>query len=367
MTQLRNPTRRFLADGRPIFYFDDAPNHRVRAAVDRRELPSVTHDSEMRFDVLSGEWITIASHRQSRTHLPSAAECPLCPTTPSGVPTEVPEPDYDVVVFENRFPSFGSHDRAMVHGNRFDTPDRAAQGRCEVMCFSSDHVASVAELPTDRMNTIVEAWISRTEALAADPSVEQIFCFENRGEEIGVTLAHPHGQIYAYPYVTPRTTTMLMQADRYRRRTGRSLLADVAAYERRDGSRLVLTGEHWSAYVPEAARWPVEIHLVPHRDVADLPSLTGPERSELAIVYRELLRRLDVFYPGTSRVPYIAAWHQAPLRRDRHLSRLHLQLLSTLRAPGKLKYLAGSESAMGAWISDTVPEAVAARLRELAS
>ncbi|TSD49754.1 galactose-1-phosphate uridylyltransferase [Rhodococcus sp. KBS0724] len=366
MTPGAGPTRRTLADGRRIFYFDDAGTTRPRTAHDLRELPSATIESQMRCDVLTGEWITMASHRMTRTHLPTAAQCPLCPTTRPGAPTEIPETNYDVVVFENRFPSFAPERGELLPANRFGPDDRAAAGHCEVMCFSSNHTTSVGELPPERLRTIVGAWISRTEELSADPSVEQVFCFENRGEEIGVTLSHPHGQIYAYPYVTPRTQVMLRQADKHFQSTGRSLLADVLAFERQDGARVVYSGEHWSAYVPTAARWPIEIHLAPHRDIPDLPSLNTEEREELAHVYQDLLRRIDGFYPGVDHVPYIAAWHQAPIRIDRHLGRLHLQLFSILRAPGKLKYLAGSESAMGAWISDTVPEAVATRLRELA-
>lgn len=366
MTTTPGPTRRTLADGRHIFYFDDAGTTYTRTARDLRELPSAANKSQMRFDVLTGEWITMASHRMTRTHLPAAEQCPLCPTTRDGAPTEIPETNYDVAVFENRFPSFAAEPGEVLPTNHFGPDYRRAVGHCEVMCFSSDHTASVGELPAERLRTIVGAWISRTEELSTDPSVEQVFCFENRGEEIGVTLTHPHGQIYAYPYVTPRTQAMLTQADKHFQRTGRSLLADVLAFERQDGARVVYSGERWSAYVPAAARWPIEIHLAPHRDVPDLPSLNTEEREELAKVYQDLLRRIDGFYPGVHRVPYIAAWHQTPIRIDRHLGRLHLQLFSILRAPGKLKYLAGSESAMGAWISDTAPEAIATRLRELA-
>lgn len=365
MKSERNPTRRSLADGRQIFYFDDAGRTRDHTARDTRELPTLDHSSRMRYDVLTGEWITVASHRMTRTHLPSTAECPLCPTNETRTPTEIPDANYDVAVFENRFPSFASAPQDGAPNTGDGPGDRPALGHCEVMCFSSDHTASVAELPLERMRTIVGAWISRTEELSADPVVEQVFCFENRGEEIGVTLTHPHGQIYAYPYVTPRTRSMLTQADKHFERTGRSLLADVLASEREDGTRLIYDGDHWSAYVPIAARWPIEIHLAPHRDIPDLPSLNDEEREELAVVYQDLLRRVDRFYPGIDRVPYIAAWHQAPVRIDRPLSRLHLQLFSILRAPGKLKYLAGSESAMGAWVNDAIPEAVAARLREL--
>jgi UDPglucose--hexose-1-phosphate uridylyltransferase len=248
---------------------------------------------------------------------------------------------------------------------------RPAAGRCEVVCFSAEHNASLADLPPHRVRTIIEAWADRTAALSAMPGIEQVFCFENRGREIGVTLPHPHGQIYAFPFVTPHTQLMLRQAADHRARTGRNLLRDVLDAERRAARRIVSESEHWTAYVPAAARWPVEVHLAPNRDVLDLPALTEAERDDLAHVYPELLRRLDRFFvdPGTGAaipLPYIAGWHQAVVGEGRDLGRLHLQVFSVLRAPNKLKYLAGVESGMGAWISDTMPESIADRLREVA-
>ena len=132
---------------------------------------------------------------------------------------------------------------------------------------------------------------------------------------------------------------------------------------------MVIRGAAWTAYVPYAARWPVEVHLVPNRDVPDLVALDSAERDELAEVYLDLLGRLDRYYEGPDgspiAMPYIAGWHQAPVRQGREVSRLHLQAMSVLRAPGRLKYLAGSESGVGAWINDVTPERVAARLREV--
>jgi UDPglucose--hexose-1-phosphate uridylyltransferase len=131
----------------------------------------------------------------------------------------------------------------------------------------------------------------------------------------------------------------------------------------------VVAGEHWKAYVPFAARWPVEVHLAPHRDVPDLPALSGEERDELAVIYLDLLRRLDGYYLDAEGapvdLPYIAGWHQAPVHDGREVSRLYLQVMSVLRAPGRLKYLAGSESGVGAWVNDVQPERIAARLREV--
>jgi UDPglucose--hexose-1-phosphate uridylyltransferase len=141
-----------------------------------------------------------------------------------------------------------------------------------------------------------------------------------------------------------------------------TLTGSLLRSEREDGSRMVLEGENFSAYVPFAARWPLEVHLVPHRQVPDLAALSGEEKDELANVYLDLLKRLDALYPTPT--PYISAWHQAPLDELlRPAGYLHLQLTSPRRAEDKLKYLAGSEAAMGAFINDTTPELVAERLR----
>ena len=362
-------TLRQLADGREIRYYDDrVTGGPVHAAADARPLPEPPHAGELRFDVLTGEWVTVAGHRMNRTFLPSAADCPLDPTRDPARPTEVPDGDYDVVVFANRFPSFapdvvGPADAG--HPEVLGPPDRPAVGHCDVIVFSSDHAASIVDLPAERLRTIVEAWAQRTAELSADPAVAEVFVFENHGEEIGVTLSHPHGQVYAYPFLPPRSAQLIERARRYRQATGGNLLRDVLTAELEVGRRVVLRGEHFSAYVPRAARWPVEVHLAPHRDVPDLAALDDAERAELGGLYQELLRRVNLFHPGIEHVPYISGWHQAPTGADRDLGRLHLQLFSLLRAPGKLKYLAGSESGMGAWVNDTTPERIADRLREV--
>jgi UDPglucose--hexose-1-phosphate uridylyltransferase len=361
-----------LADGRQIIYYDDSQpfvnGSAERHLADTRELPAPDEGSTLRYDVLSGEWVAIASHRNERTFLPPTDLCPLCPTGRGSEPTEIPAPDYDVVVFENRFPSLttrGGREQRFIDGEPL-WPERFGFGRCEVVCFTSSHDASFASLSAPRARTVIEAWADRTAELSGIPGVEQVFCFENRGQEIGVTLHHPHGQIYAYPFVTPHTEQLLAQALRHRRSTGRNLLHDVLDAEVRAKERIVLHGEAWTAYVPAAARWPVEVHLAPHRDVPDLAALDDAERAELSEVYLDLLQRVDRFYDGVKALPYIAGWHQAPVGQLRDLGRLHLQLFSVMRAPGKLKYLAGSESGMGAWVNDTTPERIADRLREVA-
>ncbi|MFF3768014.1 galactose-1-phosphate uridylyltransferase [Streptomyces sp. NPDC001922] len=344
-----------LADGRELIYYD-LHDDAVRDTPDRRPLPEVATASEVRLDPLLGDRVVIASHRQTRTYHPPADACPLCPSRP-GRDSEIPADDYDVAVFENRFPSLAGD-----------------SGRCEVVCFTSDHRASFADLTEERAGLVLDAWTDRTAALSRLPAVEQVFCFENRGAEIGVTLGHPHGQIYAYPFTTPRTELMLRSLAAHRERTGRNLFDDVVADERADGRRIVLEGEHWTAFVPRAAHWPYEVHLYPRRRVPDLPALDDAARTEFPQLYLELLRRFDrIFGAGEPPTPYISAWHQAPFGgwegrgADRADFALHLELFTIRRTSGKLKFLAGSESGMNVFINDVPPEAAAERLREVAN
>ncbi len=359
-----------LADGRDLFYYDD-PGTTLgpERSVDARELDPRAATATMRRDVLTGDWISIAANRQNRVFLPPANLDPLAPQTPTN-PSEIPS-RYDVAVFENRSPSFGPA-LAYAHGDApaavdaplgladLDAPGlgrtRTSVGRCEVVCFSPEHEGSFGTLSATRARTVIEAWADRTAALSALPGIQQVFPFENRGEAIGVTLAHPHGQIYSYPYITPRTTRLLEAFER----EGGDLFARILEFEQ-ISERVILRGEHWTAFVPFAARWPLEVHLMPHRHVADLAETNAAERDELAPLYLRLLRGVDAIYDSPT--PYIAAWHQAPVHVGRDTVRLRLELTSPRRAADKLKFLAGSEAAMGAWIGDVPPEAAAAKLR----
>lgn len=357
-------TKRYvsMADGRDLFYFDDAETTLgTERAADLRELDPRPATATMRQDVLTGEWVSIAAARQNRVFLPSADADPLSPQTPTN-PSEIPSL-YDVVVFENKSPSFGPlledadapPSLSALHevgiGRTF-----TSVGRCEVVCFSPEHEGSLGQMGTGRMRTVIEAWADRTAHLSTLPGIQQIFPFENRGQDIGVTLHHPHGQIYAYPYITPRTRQLIESA-----RSVENLFAEILEFERR-GERIIFSGEYWTAFVPFAARWPLEIHLLPHRHIADIAETTEAEREELAVVYPRLLRTLDALY--SSPTPYIAAWHQAPVHTARDIIRLNLRITSPRRAESKLKYLAGSESAMGAFIGDVVPEVQAELIRE---
>ncbi len=356
------PTQTKLADGRELLFFS-LPGHTPTPVADRRPLPArKPNQTQLRFDRTTGQWVIIAALRQDRTYMPPPDQCPLCPG-PTGLTSEVPAPDYDVVVFENRFPSLSGtgESPSVPDGDGFVSAPGI--GRCEVICFSSNHTGSLADLETAHARLVVEAWRQRTAELIAMPGVEQVFCFENRGEEIGVTLTHPHGQIYAYPYLTPRTATMLRQAGAYRKVHGGNLFADLLACEVEDGSRIVARTDLFTAFVPFAARWPVEVHIYPNRFVHNLLDLDAAELDDFTRIYLDVLRRFDRMYSGA--LPYISALHQCADTEAQREGYFHVELMSMRRGAVTLKYLAGSESAMDAFISDVTPEAVAERLRGL--
>lgn len=364
---MTTPVTTRLADDRELMLFS-LPGHDPGLTRDVRPLPSRSGvRSELRYDRMTDRWVAIAALRQDRTYKPPADQCPLCPA-PAGDRSEIPSADYDVAVFENRFPSLSG---AGAPGSGFGLPtdlldgftSAPGVGRCEVVCFSSEHDASFASLPFEHARLVVSAWQHRTRDLLARPGVAQVFCFENRGEDIGVTLTHPHGQVYAYPYVTPRTRDILRQAEAFTAATGGNLFADTLDRELADGSRIVLRTEHTTAFVPFAARWPVEVHVYPNRHVHTVADLTDAEADDLTRTYLELLRRFDRLYDTP--LPYISALHQyRPTDAAGH-GWFHLEAMSVRRGPGKLKYLAGSESAMDAFIGDVLPEAVAERLRTI--
>ncbi|WP_245595385.1 galactose-1-phosphate uridylyltransferase [Glycomyces tenuis] len=366
-----------LADGRQVIYFNTAPDAGRASFADKRDLGERAEAGQLRYDPLRDEWIAVSAGRNARPQLPVA--CPLCPSEGHEL-TEIPAPDYEVAVFENRFPSFGgAAAETSMHsggtqpeGSGTTAPQSGepgleisvpATGRCEVVCFSSEHDASFVDLSPERVELVVRALAQRTAELSARGDVAQVFCFENRGVEIGVTLHHPHGQIYGYPYVTPHTRAHLDAAERHREATGQNLFGDILASER-SGPRVVAANELWTAFVPYAARWPFEVHLYPHERFADLAELPDEYIEALAPLYLEVLARFDGAFEGSGPMPYMAGWHQAPVGEHRDLAWLRLEIVSTRRAAGKVKFLASSESVMGGFVNDLGPEKAAQILRD---
>jgi UDPglucose--hexose-1-phosphate uridylyltransferase len=306
--------------------------------------------SELRFEELRGEQVDYAIHRQERTFLPTREHCPLCPTRPGGPQTEIPLPAFEIVVFDNRFPAF-----------------EAPLGAAEVVVYTDDHDASFATLAPARAEALMWVWRQRYIELGARADVDYVYIFENRGVEVGVTLHHPHGQIYGYPFLPP-VPKLELAADA---RLGGCAPCTLLARELADGRRVLYETDSVVVYVPYAARWAYEAHVVMRQHRPSLRQCEPHELRHLAAALQALVRGYDALFQRP--FPYVMAMHQAPTASAARAAaaripaghgHLHVEFYPPLRTAEKLKYLAGSEQGAGTFISDTLPEESAHKLRE---
>jgi UDPglucose--hexose-1-phosphate uridylyltransferase len=345
-------------DGRALhLYAAHAPVPALEAPGPADARPTASH---LRWHPLRGEWVAYAAHRQQRTFLPPPEWNPLAPPTDPAHPTEVPAGAWDVAVFENLFPTLTL--LADREAPPAVVPTAPGLGVCEVVVFTQDRQASLGALPLWHVELIVDVWAERTADLGSRPEVQYVMPFENRGVEVGVTLNHPHGQIYAYPFVPPVPARELAVQRAYFEAHHRGLLEDHVAAEVGDGRRLLWRGDGVAAFVPVCARYAYEVWIAPERPAPSLVALTPAERRAFARALKSVLLRLDGLWQRP--MPYIMAFHQAPTDGGSHPeAHVHLEIYPYLRLPNRLKYLAGSEIAAGAFTADTLPEEKAAELR----
>jgi UDPglucose--hexose-1-phosphate uridylyltransferase len=319
--------------------------------------------TERRRDPITGEWRMFAPHRQDRTFLPAEDHCPLCPTRPGHAETEIPLASFDVVTFDNRFPALLAAPPAPDLQSTDLYPVGPSLGANEVVVYSDDHDLQVGDMDPAKIARIIDLWTDRYAALGARAEVAYVFIFENRGDVMGVTLHHPHGQIYAYPEIPPRARLELDTARAHLDEHGSCVLCDVVSREVADGDRMVTGNDQFVALVPFAARFPYEVHIVARRHAPSLLQLTGEERTALAHVIKAVLTAYDRLFGFP--LPYVMAMHQAPTDDGdwAAVSHLHLEFTPPHRTATKLKYVAGSELGAGAFINDTRPEDTAAELR----
>jgi UDPglucose--hexose-1-phosphate uridylyltransferase len=312
----------------------------------------------LRWHPLRGEWVIYSDTRQHRTFLPPASHDPLAPSRDPGAPTEVPAGTWSVAVFENRFPALF---RGAEEAPAAIVDTRPARGSCEVVVYTQAGSGALASLPLWHIELLIGVWADRTRELGARVDVQYVFPFENRGVEVGVTLHHPHGQIYAYPFVPPLAVREQQMQRSHLDRTGRNLLVQLVEQEMQDGRRIVYAGPEVVAFVPVCARYAYEIWIVPNRPCAGFSDLDPAQIVDFARALKTALMKLDEMWQRP--MPYIMAFHQAPTDGRPHPeSQLHAEIYPAYRMPGRLKYLAGSEIGAGAFTADTQPERTAAEL-----
>lgn len=318
--------------------------------------------SELRWHPLLREWVITSTERQDRTFLPPKDYCPLCPERPGGAPTEIPASIYETVSFLNRFPSLSPEPPVPALESTALYPVERAQGICEVVVYTPDHDSSLAQRSVDEIERLVYVWRDRYRELGAVSYIRYVYIFENKGEAIGVTLHHPHGQIYAFPFIPPRIERELESLEIHRAKTQRCLICDVVDAERRDGRRAVAAGEHFFAGIPFYARLPYEVHVWSVRHRASLDELSAAEVRDLARVMKSVMAKYDALW-GFS-MPYMMVLKQLPTDgRGPESDHFRIDFLPPLRTATKLKYTASVETGAGTFINDTLAEEKAAELR----
>lgn len=277
-------------------------------------------------------------------------------------PTELPAGEYQMAVFENLFPSL-SMNAGEVAAPNLSVPTRPATGVCEVVVFSQDPETSLGNMSIDEVTLVLEVIADRTKEIGERPEIKYVLPFENRGVEVGVTLHHPHGQIYAYPFVPSLPQRMVDNQAAYFAEHGRGLLKDMLAEEEKDMRRMIVSGDHAAAFIPVCARYPYETWIMPRRPVRYLYELDSTEIRELATTLKTLLMKYDALW--NKPFPYLLALFQAPTDGAKHEGvHAHFQTFPPLRTADKLKFLAGTELAAGMFVNDSQPEEKAAELRE---
>src|SRR5258708_4028812 len=322
-------------DGRHVFLygvFEAAPvGYRAPA------MPNGVY--QRRWNPLRREWVLVAASRQTRTFLPERADCPLCPSQPEHS-TEIPAAHFQAAVFDNRFPPM--------------VPWPPAGGLCEVVVYTEEHEGSFATLPAEQLDRLAEVWTDRYRELAARRGIKYVFIFENRGEQVGVTLHHPHGQIYPYPLVPPVAATELG------RHAGGCVQCKVIRDELSARRRVLINEGGIVAFVPEAARWPYEVHVATRAHRAALPDVPSAGRRALLVAMQRITRAYDRLFELP--MPYMMSMHQSPAEGSEQ-AHLHVEFYPILRDRGKLKYLPGSESGAGGFITARPAEEPAHRPR----
>lgn len=320
--------------------------------------------SERRWNPVLREWVITATHRQDRTFLPPAGYCPLCPTKPGSFPTEVPEPSYEIVVFENKFPSMSRRPPEPDVGPTELCTVAPANGTCEVVLYSSDHAGTLTDMPLSRITQLVHVWKDRYLDLGSRDEIEYVFIFENKGEEIGVTIHHPHGQIYAFPFIPPRIQRMLDSENVFAQQKDDACLhCQIVRDELKDETRIVTENNSFVAFVPFYARYPYEMHIYSKEHLPSLAEFSDEDLHSLAEILQIVLCKYDNLW-GIS-MPYMMTIYQNPTNGEEYPgSHFRIEFYPPRRTKEKLKYLAGCESGAGTFVNDTLPEDKAAELRK---
>ncbi len=311
---------------------------------------------ELRYNPLTDEWVMVSATRQSRPTVPEGV-CPLCPGGP-----ELPD-EYDLVSFENRFPAL-RREPPEVSSESPLFRKSPARGICEVVVYTREHDSSLAEMPIEQLHKLVKMWKDRTVSLARYKFIRYIFIFENRGREVGATLDHPHGQIYAFPFIPKRIQAKVMSLEKAYLEFGGCVVCEIVKNEK-NGQRVVVENDSFIAIVPFYARFPYEVHVYPKRHVDNILKFDEKEEREFAFILKDVTSRYDMLFKQP--FPYMMMFFQSPVNwRDvSSFFHFHVEFAPPKRDAKRMKWMASVETGTWSFINPKLPEEAAKELREV--
>lgn len=346
-------------DGRALYLYSNHAMDAEKIVATNPKNDGAKANPHMRWHPLRKEWVVYASHRQNRTFLPPKDYSPLKVSSDVNNPTEMPIGNYQVAVFENLFPSLTLNADAQPE---LSVPTQPSTGLCEVVVFTQDPEGSLGELPLSHVKLVLEVMAERTKEIGKHENIKYVMPFENRGVEMGVTLHHPHGQIYSYPFVPPVQEQILGSMKEHFVEKGSDLLGEMIQNEMNDQRRVIFESEHALAFIPVCARYPYETWITPKRQVSHLHELNDREMKDLAKVLKTTLMKFDLLWD--KEFPYLMTLFQAPVDGgDYSHARAFFQIFPPYRTKERLKYLAGTEIGAGIFVNDSLPEEKAQELK----
>ena len=313
--------------------------------------------AELRWHPLIEDWVMIASHRQNRPQMPKDW-CPFCPG--SG---KVPD-QFDVYEYDNDFPALSQNppEPDDVATDFFKV--KPAYGKCEVILYSPEHTVTLPELSVDHISKLVDLWIERFNTIKADDKIKYVFIFENRGEAVGVTMPHPHGQIYGYSVVPKKLQLEVNSAKKYLRENGKCIFCDMLEKETEAEKRIIFKTEHFTVFLPFFCEYPYGVYIMANRHISNIAEFTDEEKRDFAKVMKETTGMLDSLFGF--KFPYMMCMHNAPVNGEdpSEYFHFHVEFFPPMRSADKIKFNASSETGAWAHCNPTAPEAKAEELRE---
>ncbi|MDD2418233.1 MAG: galactose-1-phosphate uridylyltransferase [Oscillospiraceae bacterium] len=312
--------------------------------------------AELRKNPLTNDWIMIASHRQDRPQMPKDY-CPFCPD--SG---KVPS-DYDVYKYDNDFPALSTAPPQPdnVSTDFFETAP--SYGKCEVVLYSPKHTITMPELPTAHIRKLVDLWAERFDALREDEKIKYVFIFENRGELVGVTMPHPHGQIYAYPFVPKKLELEIDNARQYLSDNKKCMFCEMLGQETAFKKRVIFKNRHFTVFLPFFSEYPYGVYIMSNSHKSNITEFNDDERTELAETLRTTSGMLDSLFD--MKFPYMMCMYNEPVNGEEasEYFHFHIAFYPPMRSANKIKFNASSETGAWAHCNPTCPEDTAAELR----